>query len=86
MITTPDTFIMLTLAFFENFFTISFNMWLPMAVISTLQWPMWALNTIVLGTGAFSLVPCLLLILKKFTDRQLYWLSFVRYTLFYRNQ
>lgn len=75
MLSNKDTLLMLVLAFFENFFSISFNMWVPMAVLTTLHWSMFSLNAIVLGTGIFSIIPCLVLIFKKFSDRQMFWIS-----------
>ena len=77
VLSNKDTFLMLVLAYFENFFSITFNMWLPMAVTTTLKWSMNSLNWIVLGTGVCSILPCLFLIFKKLTDRHVFWISTV---------
>lgn len=67
-----DTTLILFLAFFESYFAVSFDMWIPMLVMETMNWSVTALNWIIIGVGVSCTIPCLILAFVTISDKFMY--------------
>ncbi|XP_057292132.1 uncharacterized protein LOC130614710 [Hydractinia symbiolongicarpus] len=69
------TTLLLCSAFFENYFVVSFDIWLPLLVVDVLKWSIVELNLIVLLTGVSCIASCIILIFKTPVDKTIYLLA-----------
>lgn len=75
LLTHADTGILLSLGFLESFLIMSFNMCLPILVIDFLKWSVTSFDAIFLATGLICVLPCLVLMLKTFSDPTVFYIS-----------
>ena len=70
-----DTALLMCISFLESFLIISFDMCIPILVIDILKWSVMALNIITLSSGVASILPCFILMVKKFSDHHVFYAS-----------
>lgn len=70
-----DTALLMGVSFLESFLIISLDMVIPIIVIDILNWSMIELNIITMGTGLASIIPCLVLLVRKFSDAHVFYAS-----------
>ena len=62
-------------AFFESYFSITFDLWVPLLVIDTMGWSVSMLSWVFIWQGVACVVPCAVLTCVTITDRHMYFIA-----------
>ena len=62
-------------SFFVTFSIVCFEMWWPLLIIDTMHWTVVALNITTFGAATAAVGGCILIIVKTFSDKQIYYMS-----------
>ena len=67
-----DAVLILLLAFFENYFVNSYEVWMVQLVVGKMKWSVTALSAISFGIGIACMLPCMILIFVSVSNRQIF--------------
>ena len=70
-----DAVLILLLAFFENYFTNSYDIWMIQLVVNKMKWSVSALNGIAFGRGVSCMLHCMILIFVSISNRQIFHMA-----------